>query len=488
MMERSSRAVLNSLLAAAMLMSGLPSKADVGQASISPPPAVGKPVLAIGPEELFLKHPYMQDELFVYGTATSWQSVGALNSDGRWTVTAGPTAPFKTRIFTLRPRDPAKFNGMVLVEWFNVSGGIDGAVELLAARRELLRQGYAYVGVSAQRVGIEGPAAGNAGGYGGIGLKKSNPERYEALSHPGDAFSYDIFSQIGAMAKSSLFLTLPGPKRVIATGQSQSAGYLTTYVNAIDPIARVFDGFLIHSRSGGAASLGNGAKMPDVAQFRPDLRVPVLAVLTENDVLRGNGGYHLARRPDDVRLRQWEVAGTAHADNYMYGGSQVDIGDANRLAKYFVPTSDTPLGKTKIPINPGMANHYTLMAAFSALNSWLRTGKPPASMAMLDVKGGPSPRYAVDANGLTKGGVRSPWVDVPTILINGEADPDTPSARLAGRGIPFSKAKLASLYPGGKADYLRRFTKALDASIKAGRILPADRKEILDIAAINYAG
>lgn len=45
---------------------------------------------------------------------------------------------------------------------------------------------------------------------------------------------------------------------------------------------------------------------------------------------------------------------------------------------------------------------------------------------------------------------------------------------------------LARLYPGGKADYMRRFTRSLDLAIRAAHILREDRQEILDIAAINF--
>ena len=69
------------------------------------------------------------------------------------------------------------------------------------------------------------------------------------------------------------------PTRVIAIGESQSAVFLTTYVNAIDPLAKVYDGFLIHSRFGNAASLEDASMaapsgQPAIVKFRPDLRAP----------------------------------------------------------------------------------------------------------------------------------------------------------------------------------------------------------------------
>lgn len=39
---------------------------------------------------------------------------------------------------------------------------------------------------------------------------------------------------------------------------------------------------------------------------------------------------------------------------------------------------------------------------------------------------------------------------------------------------------------GGKDEYLARFTRALDAAIAAGHIVPEDRQEIRAIAAIDY--
>jgi hypothetical protein len=47
---------------------------------------------------------------------------------------------------------------------------------------------------------------------------------------------------------------------------------------------------------------------------------------------------------------------------------------------------------------------------------------------------------------------------------------------------------LDRLYPGGKKEYLKKFDASLGSVIKAGFILPADKREILDLAAITYRG
>ena len=63
--------------------------------------------------------------------------------------------PFKTRFVVYRPLDATKFNGTVIVSWNNVSAGHD----LFGGdSRELLEGGYAFVGVTTQRVGVHGIA------------------------------------------------------------------------------------------------------------------------------------------------------------------------------------------------------------------------------------------------------------------------------------------------------------------------------------------
>ena len=132
-----------------------------------------------------------------------------------------------------RPTDDAVFNGTVIVEWLNVSGGIDAPAVWFMAHREITRAGYAYVAVSAQQVGVQG-------GVSLVGadmsLKAQDPERYSRLHHPGDTFSYDIYSQVGRLIRDGAVDGLE-PEAVLAVGESQSAAFLTTYVNVVDPLA-----------------------------------------------------------------------------------------------------------------------------------------------------------------------------------------------------------------------------------------------------------
>jgi hypothetical protein len=466
--------------------------AQSGNPSITAVP--GKPNLLLGTYDLG-EFGYQVNESFVAGTAASYRLAGPASADGVWNASPAATAPFNTRVVVVRPADPAKFNGTVLVEWLNVTAGQDAPADWMVAHREMIRKGYAWVGVSAQKAGVEG-----GGGIMGAGtaLKKADPQRYGALAHPGDAFSFDIFSQVGRALKLPGAAGLLGPlapRRVIAIGESQSAAFLVTYVNAVDPVARVYDGFFIHSRFGSGAaldgtSMGAGSGAPAYIRFRPDLRAPVLTLITETDLLGARlAGYHGARRPDSRTLRVWELAGAAHADNYLFAGGQTDSGKLGSaaLAKIFTPSKQGPMGAEAIALNPGMPHHYVAQAALAALDGWLRTGRAPASTPqMLLASSAGSPALERDANGIARGGIRTPWTDVPTIRLSGTGDPKSFIGMLAGSGEPLTRADLAKLYPGGKAEYLRRFTASLDAAIRAGHVLRDDRQEILEIAAINF--
>lgn len=446
----------------------------------------GTPSIPLGNYDL-AAHGYTVEEFFVSGTASSYRPVGALASDGRWQVEPAASAPYVTRIVVVRPTNAAKFSGTAVVEWMNVSGGADLAADWNMAHREMLRHGDVYVAVSAQKVGIEG-----GGGILGAlpALKKANPARYESLRHPGDSFAYDIFSQVGRLVKGGAVLGPLKPRRLLAVGESQSATFLVTYVNAVDPLARVFDGYLIHSRFGYSASLDDtgvaGTAMPRDGRFRSDLRVPVLTLITESDLPDGRvPGYFAARQPDADRLRVWEIAGAAHADRYAIEVATVDSGSLpiEKLAEAYA--SNEIMGmKMPHPINNGPQQHYVAQAALRKLDAWVSRGKAPPQSPPLDYRDG---KFALDANGMARGGIRTPWVDVPVARLVGVTGAQGFLA-LMGTVEPFDAAKLQALYPEGRSQYLARFAQALDRAIADGFILAADRAEILALANASATG
>jgi hypothetical protein len=464
-------------------------------------PVAGTPLLDLGKFDLAALG-YVTEEFFLSGTATSFKRVGQVTEDGNWQVERAAMAPFTTRVVVVRPAEASKFNGAAVVEWLNVSLGTDLGPDWYAVHREIVRDGFAYVGVSAQKVGIEG---GPSLAPDTPPIKKANPARYGGLSHPGDAFAYDIYSQAGMAVRGAAGAKILGPlaaKRLLATGDSQSAIFLTTYVNAIDPIAKVYDGYLIHSRFGGAASiegasmLAGPSDMPPTAKLRADLRVPVITVITETDLIGGAGlgGFSNADQDDTNRLRIWEIAGAAHADTYVFGATAIDSGSAPaaQLAAAYAP-SDTIAGtKLAKPINSAPQHHYVLMTALWNLERWVKDGKmPPVAPRLKTLAGdkpGAPPQLVLDANGDAEGGIRTPWMDVPTARLSGLGNSPGAMGALFGVTEPFDQATLDKLYPGGRAEYLKKFDKALESAIKSGFILRADAADIKALAAAMYSG
>jgi hypothetical protein len=450
-------------------------------------PVPGKPALLLGAFEI-ADVGYVAAEFFISGPARSYRPAADLGSDGCWSVSPGAAADYTTRIVVLTP-DQSRFNGTVLVEWLNVSGGIDAPAVWMMAHREMLRSGYAYVAVSAQRVGVEGGA--NLMGI-DMSLKSLDAKRYSPLHHPGDAYAYDIFSQAGRLARDEKLLGGLRPERVLALGESQSALFLTTYINAVDPIAQVFDGFLVHSRFGSAAPL-DGSSIFEVLDsdsqavlFRPDLRVPLLTIITETDLVSGRRtGYYSARQPDNQQLRVWEIAGTAHADNYTIQVAPIDSGSAalEDVVAAYAPTNMLMGQELDHCINFAPQHHYVLQAALAELNGWVNTGLAAPSGAPIDMTGD---QPALDPHGLVLGGVRTPWVDVPVARTSGVGGGENTVSSIFGSGELFDAATIQRLYPDGVADYLNRFTASLDSAIKLGFLLPADRTEILDLAAATF--
>jgi hypothetical protein len=93
---------------------------------------------------------YTQSEFFLEGTANAYASALPLRNDGKWSVAPSSQAAYKTRIVVDRPINRRHFNGTVVVEWLNVTGGADASPDWIHMHNELIREGYAWVGVSAR--------------------------------------------------------------------------------------------------------------------------------------------------------------------------------------------------------------------------------------------------------------------------------------------------------------------------------------------------
>ena len=161
------------------------------------------------------KYGYIEEEYFFEGTAN------------RYTTPAGATGAivdgghhYKSRIIVRRPAAAARFNGTAIIEWNNVTPGHDLDIDWLQAHDYWMRSGYIWVGVSAQRVGVEALKVWNATRYGSLDVTDGG-----TISN--DDLSYDIFAQAAQAVRAPGRVPVVGGLRVqrlFATGHSQSAG------------------------------------------------------------------------------------------------------------------------------------------------------------------------------------------------------------------------------------------------------------------------
>ncbi len=390
---------------------------------------------------------YVTEEYFLAGEATAYElSEGEHTPDGAWQTRPGADkASFKTRILVVRPEDPATFNGTVVVFWLNVTAGF----ELGSASGEALR-GYAWVGVSAQKIGIHGFPQNPQG------LKAWDAERYGSLDHPGDAYSYDIFTQaasaVGPERDAEGLDPMAGlpVERLIAAGASQSAARLRTYINGVHHLTGLFDGYLPFIDFGRvvpfAADLAARRGRAN-ASIRADLDVPVIVVNSETEVM----SYYGVRELDSPRFRLWEVPGTSHVSVPR-------------------PAEPTEGGSNWMSYSP------VYNASIRHLHRWIKDGVAPPKMPRVEVKPAtPRPAVVRDEHGNALGGIRLPDIEVPTASHSGFGTRREGSrfGFLYGTATDFDADQLAALYPDSK-HYLDAWNAALERSIEQGMVLPED--------------
>ncbi len=405
---------------------------------------------------------YVENEYQMTGIANIYAEDGKWDRDGQWgTKVAQADVPYTTRMLVRRPADPAKFNGTVVVEWLNVTAQMDTDPIWGQGHTELLRDGYAWIGISAQTAGVKQ-------------LKYWDAQRYDALNLSDDSLSYDIFSQAAQAVRSQAALVLGGLpfKNLIGGGESQSAFFMVTYVNALQAsAAQVYDGILIYSRfNNGAPIAKGGPAAPYVAYIRSDNAIKVMQLETEQDV--GMFNFSASQQADTDHLRTWETAGTSHYDAY---GTTAQLPQEQRD----LPTlANVPIG-CKNPENQ-LPFHYVFNSAVVAFTSWINSGQAPPHAPHIQLSFGGN--IVRDQYGNAKGGIRLPEMEAPTAVNNYDNGAGHGGALSAfaciflGNSAPFDPATVAALYPTHH-DYVSKITRAANAALNAGFLLQPDYDE-----------
>ena len=451
------------------------------------------------PEDLS-KVGYVEDEYLVSGKANvySWTPPAAA-------TVRTPNAPYTTRILVRRPAKASRFSGNVVVEMLNPSNRFDLNIGWAMAHRQMVRNGDAWVGITDKPIDV-------------VALKKFDLARYGSLSFANplalddprnclnpvssvdsttasrateDGLAWDIYSQVGALLRSRDSDNPVGyrshrhdwrgghgghqvaAKHLYGFGYSQTGGYLYDYINAIHPldVARngghpIYDGYIVAVAGAGfvgSVPINQCEAIPHPGQ--PPLQfsnvgVPIIHVMSQSDYLRALS----VRRPDSDapadRYRHYEMAGAAHAtpDELNFSAAPADIIKAGVA----VPPMNC---------NEGPRSRFPSRIFFDAmlrnLDLWVRYGIKPPHADPIAVQGTP-PAGVVDQFGNVVGGLRSPYLDVPTSTWFGTSTGASFCA-IAGHEVPFDAARLQQLYPSHGA-YVRAVAKDT-ARLVAGRYI-----------------
>ena len=365
--------------------------------------------------------------------------------------------PYTTRVVVRQPSDDGDFSGLVLAESMHGSG---------AAHMFEFVSGYLMdAGHAAVEIVTTSPQQ----------FVAFNAARYERMKVEGGQQN-EIIAQVGALVRSD-----KGPlgalrvRKMVLGGTSMSAGTLINYLPAhmvyrTPEMNRIFDGFMPTS---------NGSTIREIDV--PLVHMPTMHEVETNVTRRQDGDE------PGKQYRLYEFAAIGH----------VDSRDNVRLLP-------NPCAK---PLSTFLTQAYFSVSLHHLLR-WVDEGvvPPRAPRILLDRdESNDGSTMVLDEHGNPLGGIRSPYVDVPTAKyapVNTAAEPVIANAseyvrvnglqgaqimcRLSAYQEPFTAAKLRELY-GSKREYLRKVETSLDALERQGWSLPVYRDTILaDLAKTQF--
>ena len=406
---------------------------------------------------------YIEEEYFIEGMANQYTTPDLETGE-----VIDSSHRYLSRLIVRRPQKQ-DFNGIVIVEWINVTGGPDKDIDWWYSGSHFVRNGYAYIAVSAQQLGIET-------------MKEWSPQRYGKLdtTHNGmidqDNLSYDIFSAVGKAVNRVGQSTLDGEvdilnglkaDLIIATGHSQSASRLAVYLNNIHPIEPIYDGVMVHGGGG---------------RIRDDQETKIFKIMAETDMRRRAS----SPQPNTDTFMQWEIAGTSHADyDFEIEYSKV------RLLREGIELSQAKARDVgcELPAHSRIPFRDAFNAAFEHLVKWIREDvRPPSAKPLKLSRMMPEVEFARDKFGNVLGGIRLAAHDVPTAKNTGMNYGATNRfCFLYGSHEPFTEATLNSLYPDHDA-YVSAVRDVVRQNLIDGYILPYAAEKTLEAAKSSKIG
>lgn len=432
---------------------------------------------------------YVEEEFYLQGVAP------AITASGQPLL----EAPYTTRILVRKPADPARFNGTVVIEPFSWFG--ERGAGWILTRDYLLRRGYAYVGYTLNvntppvdpKFIADTPAAQaeQIAQYGRIVnfefMRRFDYARYAPLGtyydpqrftrgDGPDPFlpqSQGIGAQLALLLKSN---TAQGPLAGLAVQR--------VYVNSWAVTAQVWMDYLDQGRhqqwrmpdqtplidaymTGRMAYGEVGGDVIRLPRKMPD-GVPFVTVYSQSELMHDViEGINLPPDTDTPQVRYYEVTGMPHLRLADLGTEHSERLPAD-LDKGNDPRCQTLYDEPA---------ELVVSALLDGMDRWVREGKPMPRAPRVAREGKAAARDP--ATGNLQGGVRPPWVQVPSATYLTEQE--TGCGLIYDTKVAYPKDVLGQRY-GSFSHYRQQFESAKAVSVQEGFLLPEDAAGLRPIA------
>jgi hypothetical protein len=459
---------------------------------------------------------YVEEEYFLSGMARAYDWDDA----GRRVHPVTPEIRYVNRIIVRRPSDPARFSGNVEVNVLNASLGVDLGGPTDADR--MYEQGDVWIGVTTKAAAVRALKRFDAARYAPLDWSNpaptaercasptiipaymvGDPAMIAAMQKAGtgsspeteDGLVWDMLGQLGLLLKSDrrdAILPKFASPHVCMTGISQSSLVLRTWVAGFHDRYRTRDGKPAYDGYLGVAGpalirinqCAQDVPLNDPRQKISPLDVPFISLSSEGEMWMAKH----TRQPDCFTptggLVSYEIAGGSHGGGEPSGQPTMAemMPSMEDLARIGVALPDVSRIGSVLP-SGARPNDLPWTAvtrgAYHNLQRWVREGVKPPQAPGIEL--GQDLEIRRDAHGNARGGVRTPYVDVPIASYTGHLGPGGGPTGVIGYKLPLSREQLTALYPT-PADYLAKFTAATKPLVD-GRWISREDAELMIKAA-----
>jgi hypothetical protein len=369
--------------------------------------------------------------------------------------------PYATRVLVRRPARARRASGTVWVEMLNPSNLFDLNIGWALTHRQYVRDGDAWVGITAKPVAIRALKTFDPARYGSLSfanpLAAGDPRNCAVTGDSTQAAEnglvWDVNSQVAAWIRSAAasnpFRRAGRKLRVYGFGYSQTGGYLATYVGALHRrVTRenggrpLFDAYLIGAAGGafvGLVGINQCAAVPPLGDRRFEIPQPRRPGRPGHDPVglpRGHRGAPRGRRPargTATATTTWPARPTPRPTSCYYAPAPPTSRAPAATCRRSCATRARAAGSEQQRLFDALARN---------LDRWVRRGiAPPPGRTIAFGR-----RRVLDRFGNVVGGVRSPGVDVPISTWSGTTT-GPGFCGIAGAEHRFSAARLRALYP-----------------------------------------